>query len=121
MKIRIKGNAVRLRLTKTEVATLCKTGRIEEKTQFPNGLFTYALLVAEANDPLAARIIQNTMEIILSKELIKDWETNDKVGFEHSITLDNNEKLSLLVEKDFVCMDETVEDQTDNYPNPKMQ
>jgi hypothetical protein len=24
----------------------------------------------------------------------------------------------LLVEKDFVCLDNTIEDQSDNYPNP---
>jgi hypothetical protein len=30
----------------------------------------------------------------------------------------NDKYLFLLVEKDFVCLDNTVEDQSDNYPNP---
>jgi len=120
MKIRIKGNSVRLRLTKTDVATLCETGRFEEKTPFPNGLFTYALQVQSSTENMVATINDNTIEIGISTELIKNWSTNDKVGFQHMVSLENTAELWLLVEKDFVCMDETVEDQTDNYPNPKM-
>ena len=44
---------------------------------------------------------------------------SNKVGFSHIFVLNSGTKLKLLVEKDFVCMDETVEDQSDNYPNPK--
>jgi hypothetical protein len=28
------------------------------------------------------------------------------------------QELFLLIEKDFVCLDNTFEDQSDNYPNP---
>ena len=120
MKLRIKGNSIRLRLTKTEVATLCKTGRIEEKTTFPNGLFTYALQAVSSTQLMTANINDNIIEIRISNNLVKDWSSNDKVGFQHIMSLENNNELLLLVEKDFVCMDETVEDQSDNYPNPKM-
>lgn len=119
MKIRIKGNSVRFRLTKTEVDTLCKTGRFEEKTHFPNGVFTYALRAVTTTDQMAADISGSTIEIQISIALIKDWPSNNKVGFQHKVSLENNEELWLLVEKDFVCLDDTVEDQADNYPNPK--
>ena len=36
MKIRIKGNTIRYRLTKTEVADFGQQGFVEEKTEFPN-------------------------------------------------------------------------------------
>ena len=116
MKIRIKGNSVRLRLTKTEVATLCKTGRFEEKTHFPNGVFTYALQAVNATDRIAASIRGNTIELLISKELIRDWSSNDRVGFAHNISLENNLELSLLVEKDLYAWMR----RSDNYPNPKM-
>jgi hypothetical protein len=32
--------------------------------------------------------------------------------------LGNGQSLKLLLEKDFVCLDHTDEDQSDNYPNP---
>jgi hypothetical protein len=31
------------------------------------------------------------------------------------------EKLHLLVEKDFTCLDNVTEDQSDNYPNPLLK
>jgi hypothetical protein len=37
----------------------------------------------------------------------------DRVGFEDTV-----DQLHLLVEKDFTCLDNVAEDQSDNYPNP---
>ncbi len=63
---------------------------------------------------------ENKIEIRISKHLIASWATNAKVGFQYTIPIENKKELSVLIEKDFVCMDETVEDQSDNYPNPKI-
>ena len=41
MKIRIKGNSIRLRLTKTEVDNFAANGFVEEKTEFGNNYFLY--------------------------------------------------------------------------------
>lgn len=48
------------------------------------------------------------------------WANSDRVGFQNTIVLENGKELFLLLEKDFVCLDETIEDQSDNYPNPLM-
>jgi hypothetical protein len=37
----------------------------------------------------------------------------DKVGFEN-----NDGEVQLLIEKDFTCLDNVADDQSDNYPNP---
>ena len=68
---------------------------------------------------MEATYIENTITIYIPKKDTIDWPTNAKIGFKNSIDTENRNSLSILVEKDFVCMDETVEDQTDNYPNPK--
>jgi len=49
----------------------------------------------------------------MSHKMIDELIYTDKVGFENA-----DGKLHLLVEKDFVCLDEVAEDQSDNYPNP---
>lgn len=54
MKIRIKGNSIRYRLTKTEVETFCETGSIKETTTFGNALFTYKLMAKKGVDVLEA-------------------------------------------------------------------
>jgi hypothetical protein len=45
--------------------------------------------------------------------VIREFAETDKVGFEGK-----HGALNLLVEKDFTCLDNVAEDQSDNYPNP---
>jgi len=51
-------------------------------------------------------------------DLAKNWTSTNEVGFQHKLSLNNGKELFLLVEKVFVCLDNTFEDQSDNYPNP---
>ncbi|QCX01712.1 hypothetical protein FGM00_16920 [Aggregatimonas sangjinii] len=120
MKIRIKGNSIRLRLTKSEVAAFCRTGRFEESTDFGNATFHYVLQAKEGIDKMDARLESDTITLFLEKGRSANWHASNEIGFSHTIQRTNGTALSLLVEKDFVCMDETVEDQSDNYPNPNI-
>jgi hypothetical protein len=118
MKIRIKGNSIRLRLTQTEVANFANTGYLEEHTEFGNATFTYAL----ANDAevltLSAKMEGAKITMQVPPDLAKNWTSTNEIGFQHKQPLSNGKELFLLVEKDFVCLDNTFEDQSDNYPNP---
>ena len=120
MKIRIRGNSVRFRLTKSEVKTLCEMGFVEEKTNFNESFFSYSIKASEEHEDLHATFRNDSVILFMPKGLLSDWETNEKVGFYHTQSNRNGSALTLTLEKDFVCMDETVEDQSDNYPNPKM-
>ena len=40
------------------------------------------------------------------------------VGLENEMEIAPGKILYLLLEKDFKCLDNTTEDQSDNYPNP---
>ncbi len=52
---------------------------------------------------------------------IKDtWFTSDRVGYSTEAEGKTSGQLSILVEKDFTCMDDSLEDQSDNYPNPNL-
>jgi hypothetical protein len=118
MKIRIKGNSIRLRLTQTEVANFANNGYLEEHTEFGNATFTYAL----ANDAellnLSAKMEGAKITMQVPPALAKNWTSTNEVGFQHKLSLNNGKELFLSVEKDFVCLDNTFEDQSDNYPNP---
>lgn len=120
MKIRIKGNSIRYRLTKTEVETFCATGYFEETTDFGAKLFTYALKAQAGVDILDAEFQGDKITLFLDSAKSNIWYQSNLVGFKHSVTKKNGGELSLLLEKDFVCMDETIEDQSDNYPNPNL-
>lgn len=119
MKIRIKRNSIRLRLTKSEVAQLCANEFFEEKTKFLGQAFSYAVRLSSKHDALSASYKAHTITLYLPRTLGSNWDTTDRVGFENVYRLSSGEELSLLLEKDFACLDDRLEDQTDNYPNPK--
>lgn len=118
MKLRIKGNSIRFRLSKSEVSKLSATGYLEEQTSFGDKQFVYALQTAESANELYANLDLNKMTMFVPNKLVKDWPDNNVVGFDASIALPDGSKLFLLLEKDFACLDHTTEDQSDNYENP---
>ncbi len=120
MKIRIKGNSIRFRLTQSDVAELCKQGFYEESTVFDKATFAYGIHMEENVEEISAEFKANTITLNVPKKMVADWDTNDKVGFENSLSLKNGNTLQLLLEKDFTCLENRAEDESDNYPNPKM-
>lgn len=120
MKIRIKGNSIRFRLTQTEVKHLTEKGFIEEHTCFESNNFKYAVEASSYHKQMNAVFSKGEIKLHIPKNKIEDWYANTIIGFEHSQILSSGSKLSLLLEKDFTCLDNTIEDQSDNYPNPKI-
>ncbi|KAA5535140.1 hypothetical protein F0919_11155 [Taibaiella lutea] len=118
MKIRIKGNSVRFRLVKKDVEAITATGYCEEATNFGSTVFKYALKKNDASDELSATYTDNTITVYIPAIFLEGWATNDVITFKGNMPIGNGEMLFILVEKDFVCLDHTNEDQSDNYANP---
>lgn len=118
MKLRIKGNSIRLRLTKTEVASIATKGHLEEHTNFGPNRFEYALIKVDDSNEMSASFINHGITVYVPDRMVRDWPDNDIISLEARIPTSENETLYILVEKDFVCLDHTTEDQSDNYPNP---
>ncbi len=112
MKIRIKGDSIRYRLSKTDVSIFTKKGYIEETTHFGTQVLAYALQKSDHLE-LKATFTENKVTVFVPSAMITEWESTDRTGFEG---YDN--KLFILIEKDFQCLDNVAEDQSDNYPNP---
>lgn len=121
MKIRIKGNFVRYRLTKTEVEAFCEAGYFQETTQFNEKTLTYALKAKQGLEGLDAEFNGDTITLLMPSAEKDVWAGSNRVGYSNSIILKNGQELQLLLEKDFVCLDEVEEDQSDNYPNPRLK
>ncbi|MES2780736.1 MAG: hypothetical protein V4651_12655 [Bacteroidota bacterium] len=117
MKIRIKGNSVRIRLTRSEVDHFGSEGYLEEHTSFGTVNLTYALQKNE-QETLTASFENNKVTMNMPAKWAEEWLATERVGYEGNMPLPNGESLYLLLEKDFVCLDNTTEDQSDNYPNP---
>jgi hypothetical protein len=120
MKIRINGNSIRYRLSKTDIANFGKQGSVEEKTEFLNNQpFYYCLQKKEGINNIEASFSGNRICIFVPENIATEWTTTDVVGFDSTMSIGEGKELLLLIEKDFVCLDQTLENQRDNYPNPK--
>ncbi|MFT4778137.1 MAG: hypothetical protein ACI80P_001169 [Flavobacteriales bacterium] len=118
MKIRIKGNSLRLRLTKSEVSALAEFGKVEEATLFPNGKSLIYRLQAESTSTNTAAF--NNSEIIISVPHLwaKEWAVNEDVGVNFNVAT-GVESLLVLIEKDFNCLTPRVgENEEDHFKNP---
>jgi len=115
MKIRIKGDSLRYRLTKADVCKFSENGYLEESTNFGTGTLIYALQQYAGNN-LSATFEDDKITLFMPATMVKEWALGDSVGFEHQ-----DKALFLLVEKDFKCLDNVAEDQSDNYPNPAVK
>lgn len=113
MKIRIKGNTVRFRLVKREVKQLSEQGYVEEITEFPNQNLVYRIESKENIPDLEVDFFGNKITMYIPQIEASQWNATDRITYKNSY-----KGLNLLLEKDFVCLDHTDEDQSDNYPNP---
>lgn len=113
MKMRIKGNSIRYRLSMSDIARFDRDGYIEEIVDFGASQLTYALQRSAAPS-LWAEFTNNKIMIFMPSSWAEEWINTDRVGF------DQKGSLYLLVEKDFQCIDNVAEDQSDNYPNPSL-
>ncbi|RYE23851.1 MAG: hypothetical protein EOP51_09255 [Sphingobacteriales bacterium] len=118
MKLRIKGNSIRYRLTKTDIDSFDAEGYVEERTHIGMSTFIYALQKSDEST-LTAELDSNRLILWMPAAMAEEWINTERVGFDARIPLHDAEgDLYLLLEKDFKCLDETIEDQSDNYDNP---
>jgi hypothetical protein len=115
MKLRIKGNSIRFRLTRSEVDRLAVEFKISEKVEFGDQPLLYCVRCSDEHE-LTASFKDHTVILDLPKMMVQELVSTDRVGFKGQ-----SGAISLLVEKDFTCLDNVEEDQSDNYPNPLLK
>ncbi len=105
MKIRIRDNSIRLRLTRGEVDAMRDNGVVKSTTGFTGGRqFSYSLESSPANVKPAAFYSDNEITVRLPETVVLAWATTEQVSVEGEQLLDDGEKLTILVEKDFACL-----------------
>lgn len=121
MKLRLRGNSLRLRLTQRDVHALVETGSVEETTSFgPDVTLTYVLAVAPAGDSsVRAAFEAGVVRVTLPAAEAHAWATSERVAIEVEQPAGAGGSLRVLVEKDFACLKtRSGESEEDAYPNP---
>jgi len=121
MKLRIKGDSLRLRVSRSEVARLLADDCLEETIHFaPEAVawFTYSLRRDRSVSRPTVRYAQNRVTILLPSDQANAWGVTDQVGIAEDIGLGEFGSLALLIEKDFACLDRSERENEDTFPNP---
>lgn len=118
MKIRIKGDSIRIRLSKTEVDTFGKEGFLEESTHIAQTVFKYGIVSRHDISSMQASFEGGAIHLLIPQHWSEEWVATQRISYDSRVSLDNGGELYLLLEKDFQCLDNTTEDQSDMYPNP---
>ena len=87
-------------------------------TQIGEANFTYCLSASDVHNQLCAELGDARITIYMPEATAGEWVNGNTVGYSAEMPVPGNKRLYLLVEKDFKCLDNTIEDQSDNYPNP---
>ncbi len=121
MKLRIRGNSLRLRLTRAEVDTLAAHGRVEDAVAFGPGetaRLVYAI-VARQDARSSADMQGRAITVTLPAALVRDWAVSEQVGIAHEQPIGEGGPLKVLVEKDFACLaPREGEGDESAFPNP---
>ena len=122
MKLRIRGNSVRLRITKTEVAQFGETGLVKETVEFgtePHKQFVYELTSSAQVEDVQATLEINRLTVMIPESRAKEWTQTNQVGLGAEQSAGDGKTLRILIEKDFACLDDRPdEDESDAFQNP---
>jgi hypothetical protein len=121
MKLRIKGNSLRLRISRSEVDRLFQRERLEESIHFAphaDAKLTYALEQATSVSVPTVRYTQGEITVLLPASLADTWCSTDLVGIVERVGLGAFGLLELMIEKDFACLDRSEEENEDTFENP---
>lgn len=116
MKLRLRSNTLRLRLSRTDVATFRDSGRLEAATGFPGG--ARLVYVLERGEEFGARFDGGSVVVRVPAAVAQTWCDTDRVGIDGVVPLEDGGTLALLVEKDFACLTDNRPEDHDAYPNP---
>lgn len=121
MKLRIRGNSIRLRLTKSDIAQFAAAGKVEEIVEFglAKPAFSYRLDKTEEVDVVCTSFEDNCLKISIPAAHADEWISSDSVGIESAQSIGDNNVLRILIEKDFACLEKRAgEDDSDTFKNP---
>lgn len=124
MKLRVRNNSIRLRLTQTEVAAFAESGAVEETIEF--GLTADKSLIYRveraAVESVRADFADGKITISVPASLAENWAVTNQIGIKTEQDLGNGKMLKILIEKDFACLEPRAgEDESDAFSHPEQR
>lgn len=117
MKIRLRGNSIRYRLDKTDIELLETIGKVESITHIGASTLHFCIRGKDITDPII-KMEQDGVHLLIPLPRLNDWYAPEQVGFELILPNTDGSELKILIEKDFKCLTERNEDESQSFDNP---
>lgn len=128
LKLRIRGNSIRLRLQKSEVDTFKTHGVVEDSVRLgpdPSQCLKYALYVdsrrGDGDDQIMTTWKDSALEVRVPSCLASQWTDTPLVSLVGELQYGDGGFTRILIEKDYQCINPNrvwPEDESDAFPNP---
>lgn len=121
MKLRLRRNSLRLRLTRGEVAEFAERGSVDDSVQFGAGSrLCYRLRSADDAADVSASFEGDIITITAPIAVGTAWTATDQVGIEGEQRTGSDGVLKILIEKDFTCLEPRPGGEDDDaFPHPR--
>ncbi len=118
MKLRFRGNTLRLRVNQREVTALADGHSLEEAVAFPNNArFIYLFEPNAEREPMAS-FADGRIRIQAPLRDVQAWAQGESVGLYFDLPADSTTELRIAIEKDLECVDGSPEEY-DPYAFPR--
>lgn len=119
MKLRIKDDSIRLRLSQTEVRLLKENGNVSTLCNIsPVNALLYGIKSAGSSQ---WSVIYKDGKVIVSvpEDVLQHFYQENNISIDQRLENGRQQGLYLLIEKDFQCLtDRPHEDESELFPNP---
>ncbi len=121
MKLRVNESSLRLGVSRSELERFIRWGRIQETIHFGSpteAKLTYSLEWNVSVNETTINCRSNEVMVQIPVELAYAWGMSDLTGMSNRIDLGSTGTLDIVVEKDFVCIDQSEVDNEHMFTNP---
>lgn len=114
MKLRLRGDTLRLRLRKSDIDTLAAVGRVEERTRFGNRALVYSLNLDDSIPAASADFSDGEVCVKLPRQQGLNWCVSKQTSIVSAGVVP-----AVLIERDFVRSAVEEPDDFDRFMNPR--
>jgi hypothetical protein len=100
MKLRIRGNSIRLRVSRTELARIAETGRAEDTVRFSSEQGLRYGIEVRPTGAVTATFAGDAIIVTLPKPRLDLWLRANEVSVEGSQPIGGGKILQIVLEKD---------------------
>jgi hypothetical protein len=119
MKLRISGNSLRLRLSRSDVARLERFSCVEDAVEFgPDCKLSYSLAVSAESGAVHASLNGGSINVLIPRDTARSWIGTDSLTISAQQDIGEGKNLQILIEKDLKCAHKGLVENEDSYPNP---